>query len=192
MRRKKRSTLCHCQVFLCFDRTPPAPMGLNLAVEQHFCSHSYFKPLMGLEKLGARSEIRQRFWEGNPSIHSYIWTNWCCRSNHGMLEGTLKISVVGGGGAWRTCWFCTGRQESFRNYLHSSFCPGSIQELPAARDGVHTAACKDLLEPWGDRLALSQAQINIWYIAESFPFLLTALMSQLPAIPKKYCFLKSQ
>lgn len=96
MRRKKRSTLCHCQVSLCFDRTPPAPMGLNPAVEQHFCSHSYFKPLMGLEKLGARSERRRRFWEGNPSIHSYIWTNWCCRSNRGMLEGTLKISVVGG------------------------------------------------------------------------------------------------
>lgn len=30
------------------------------------------------------------------------------------------------GDAWRTWWFCTERQESFRNYLPSSPCPGSI------------------------------------------------------------------
>lgn len=89
------------------------------------------------------------------------------------------------GDAWRSCWFCNERQEGFRNYLPSSPCPGSIQQLPATRDGVHTTVCKTLLEPWGAGIALPQTQKNICYIRESFPFLLTALMPQLPLLPKK-------
>lgn len=34
----------------CFDRAPPAQMGLNLVMEHHFCSHSYFQSPMALQK----------------------------------------------------------------------------------------------------------------------------------------------